>query len=184
LEIFTMVNRLYSTRLLRAWCKALHLGLAMALLSSTGLATAQTDAQRYAQAHRMMQSGQVEAGVEAFRQLATSGDAASQFQLSLLYRTGRGVPADPRASLQWLRRAAGGNYPEALSNLGGEYAKGQAVPQDKVRALALFYLAEARGLNAARTNAQVVGRRLTPEQLAQGRELALRCEREGPQTCL
>jgi hypothetical protein len=45
-------------------------------------------------------------------------------------------------------------------------------------------LAEARGLNAARTNAQVVGRRLTPEQLAQGRELALRCEREGPQTCL
>jgi TPR repeat protein len=86
--------------------------------------------------------------------------------------------------LQWLRRAAGSNYPEALSNLGGEYAKGQAVAQDKVRALALFYLAEAGGLNAARTNAQVVSRMLTPAQLAQGRELALRCEREGPQPCI
>jgi TPR repeat protein len=174
----------FLTRWMHQQRQALNWALAVALFCTTGFANAQTDAQRYAQAHRMLQSGQVEAGVEAFRQLATSGDAASQFQLSLLYRTGRGVPADPRASLQWLRRAAGGNYPEALSNLGGEYAKGQAVAQDRVRALALFYLAEVGGLNAARTNAQVVGRMLTPAQLAQGRELALRCEREGPQPCL
>jgi TPR repeat protein len=179
-----MAVRLFSTRWMKKRGKVLDWGLAIALFGTTGFAVAQTDAQRYAQAERMMQSGQVAPAVEAFRQLATSGDAASQFQLSLLYRAGRGVPADPRASLQWLRRAAGGNYPEALSNLGGEYAKGQAVAQDKVRALALFYLAEARGLNAARTNAQVVGRMLTPAQLAQGRELALRCEREGPQPCL
>jgi TPR repeat protein len=179
-----MAIRPFSSGSAAKWRDALRLALALTLVSTAGFAKAQTDAQRYAQAQQMLQSGQVVPAAQAFRQLATSGDAASQFQLSLLYRTGRGVPADPRASLQWLRRAAGSNYPEALSNLGGEYAKGQAVAQDKVRALALFYLAEAGGLNAARTNAQVVSRMLTPAQLAQGRELALRCEREGPQPCI
>jgi uncharacterized protein len=179
-----MPNRPFPTCLGAPWRGLLRRGLAFALVSATGFAAAQTDAQRYAQAQQQMQSGQAATAAQTFRELATDGDAASQFQLSLLYRMGRGVPADARLSLQWLRRAAGANYPEALSNLGGEYTKGQAVAQDKVRALALFYLAEAGGLNAARTNAQVVGRMLTPEQLAQGRELALRCTREGPQPCL
>jgi TPR repeat protein len=166
------------------WHSMLHLGLAITLAGAAGLAAAQADAQRYALAQQMLQSGQQAAAAQAFRQLATDGDAASQFQLSLLYRTGRGVPADPRASFEWLRRAAGGSYPEALSNLGGEYAKGQMVAQDKVRALALFYLARARGLNEAGTNAQVVARMLSPEQVTQGQALAQRCEREGPQPCL
>ena len=166
-----------------AWRSAQRLGSAVALLTTLTLAQAQTDP-RYAQAQQQLQSGQAATAVQTFRELATAGDAASQFQLSLLYRTGRGVPTDARQSLQWLRRAAAGNYPEALSNLGGEYAKGQVLAQDKVRALALFYLAQARGLNEAGTNAQVVARMLTPAQVAQGRELALRCEREGPQPCL
>jgi TPR repeat protein len=184
MEVLTMANRLSLTRWAARWHQLMRFGLSMALVSAAGFAFAQADAQRYAQAQQMLQSGQHAAAAQAFRQLATDGDAASQFQLSLLYRMGRGVPADPRASLQWLRRAAAGSYPAALSNLGGEYAKGQAVAQDKVRALALFYLAEAGGMNEARTNAQVVARMLTPEQLTQGRDLALRCTREGPQPCL
>lgn len=179
-----MTNRAFLSGLRVQWRTTLRLGVAILWVSTGAVASAQPDTQRYAQAQQMLQSGQAAAAAQTFRQLATDGDAASQFQLSLLYRTGRGVSADPRATLQWLRRAAAGNYPAALSNLGGEYAKGQGVAQDKVRALALFYLAQAGGLREASTNAQVVARTLTPEQLAQGRELALRCEREGPQPCL
>ena len=178
-----MARRLDSPTPGTMWRSARRGVIAVALLTTLTAANAQTDP-RYTQAQQQLQSGQTAEAVQTFRQLATEGDAASQFQLSLMYHTGRGVPADPRAALQWLRRAAAGNYPAALSNLGGEYAKGQAVAQDKVRALALFYLAEARGLRDASTNAQVVARTLTPEQLAQGRELALRCERESPQPCL
>lgn len=155
----------------------------VALLATLTWAQAQTDP-RYTQAQQQLQSGHAAAAAQTLTELATAGDAASQFQLSLLYRTGRGVPADARLSLQWLRRAAAGNYPAALSNLGGEYAKGHMLAQDKVRALALFYLAQAGGLSEAGTNAQVVARKLTPEQVTQGRELALRCEREGLQACL
>ena len=166
-----------------AWRSAQRLGSAVALLTTLTLAQAQADP-RYAQAQQQLQSGQAATAVQTFRELATAGDAASQFQLSLLYRTGRGVPTDSRQSLQWLRRAAAGNYPEALSNLGGEYAKGQVLAQDKVRALALFYLAQTAGLSEAGTNAQVVARNLTPAQVAQGQDLALRCAREGLPLCL
>lgn len=165
----------------RAWRTTHRLSSAVALLAILTLTQAQTDPSSI-QAQQQLQSDQ--AAAQTLHQLATAGDAASQFQLSLLYRTGRGVPADARQSLQWLRRAAAGNYPEALSNLGGEYAKGQMLAQDKVRALALFYLAQAAGLSEAGTNAQVVARNLTPAQVAQGQDLALRCTREGLPLCL
>jgi uncharacterized protein len=184
LKDIAMVNRLLLANTSTCRSGAVRLGLASALIAIASLAVAQTDSQRYAQARQLLQSGQPAAAAQAFRQLATEGDSASQFELSLLYRSGRGVGADPRASLKWLRRAAAGSYPAALSNLGGEYAKGSFVVQDRIRALALFFLAEAGGLREASTNAQVVARTMTREQQTQAHDLALRCQRGGPQACL
>ena len=109
-------------------------------------AWAHAQAPSYAQAQQALQAGQYTTAFQAFQALAREGDAASQFQLSLLYRSGRGVAPNAQQALQWLQRAAQGRNAEALSNLGGEYARGQSVRQDKVKALALFLLAQALSL--------------------------------------
>lgn len=44
--------------------------------------------------------------VNTFKPLAQSGDANSQFQLSLIYAAGKGVKADSKEALYWLRQAA------------------------------------------------------------------------------
>ena len=44
--------------------------------------------------------------VNTFKPLAQSGDANSQFQLSLIYAAGKGVKADSKEALYWLRQAS------------------------------------------------------------------------------
>ncbi|MDZ7937299.1 MAG: hypothetical protein U5M53_03045 [Rhodoferax sp.] len=179
-----MAHRPVSVGPRTTWNNALRLGLAIALISTAGFAAAQTDTQRYAQAQQMLLSGQHAAAAQVFRQLATQGDAASQFQLSLLYRSGRGVAASTQQSLQWLQRSARSGYAAALSNLGGEYAKGQLLREDNVKALTLFLLAQARGLEVAGTNAQTAARTLSAEQIRHARTQAQSCLQSSMQPCL
>lgn len=138
----------------------------------------------YAQAQQALQAGQYTAAFHAFQALAREGDAASQFQLSLLYRTGRGVAPNAQQAMQWLQRAAQGRHGGALSNLGGEYARGQTVREDKVKALALFLLAQAQGADVGSTNAQTLARTLSPAQITQAQTLAQNCHAGSMQPCL
>ena len=158
-----------------------HSGIASLVMACT-LVHAQT--LDYPQAQRALQSGQSDVAFRAFQKLAQHGDPASQFQLSLLYRTGRGVAPNPQQSLHWLKRAAGGGYSEALSNLGGEYSKGQLLRQDKVKALTLFLLAQAKGLGFAATNAQTAARMLSPAQVTEAQTMAEQCLQASLQPCL
>lgn len=138
----------------------------------------------YAQAQQALQSGQYTAAFNAFQTLAREGDAASQFQLSLLYRTGRGVAPNAQLAMQWLQRAAQGRHGGALSNLGGEYARGQTVREDKVKALALFLLAQAQGADVGGTNAQTLARTLSATQITQAQTMAQGCHTGSMQPCL
>jgi TPR repeat protein len=113
--------------------------------------------------------------VQVLRPLANRGDAQAQFELSLLYRSGQGVPADARESLRWLRLAAHGGHAPAQSNLGAAYVQGRGVPQDAQQAYVWLSAGAAQGSREAATNLEVVRRRMTPQQISQAQERAMDC---------
>ena len=119
-----------------------------------------------------------------FKQLAGSGDATAQFQLSLLYDSGRGTPQDAKAALYWLRMSATHGNPQAQSNLGVAFSKGRGVVQDPIRAYAWFAAAVASGDTAAITNRDVIARKLTEQQATQAKALLIQCQRSGFTPCL
>jgi TPR repeat protein len=119
-----------------------------------------------------------------FKQLAASGDAAAQFQLSLLYNAGRGTKLDAKEALYWLRVSATHGNPEAQSNLGVAFSKGRGVVHDPIRAYAWFAAAAASGDSVAITNRDVLAGRLTEQQLLQARALLIQCQHSGFTPCL
>lgn len=119
-----------------------------------------------------------------FKQLASSGDASSQFQLSLLYSGGKGVRVDNKQALYWLQQAATRGNTQAQSNLGVAFNMGRGVPQDSIKAYAWLSIAAAVGDSMAATNRDVVARKLSPQQLEQARGLAKDCQQGNFKPCL
>jgi len=74
---------------------------------------------------------------------AERGDAVAQTYLGSMYSSGRGVPQDYVAAVQWLRRASDQGYPAAQFLLGLMFDKGHGVKQDFVEAEILLDLATA-----------------------------------------
>ena len=71
--------------------------------------------------------------------LALAGHAESQYQIGMMTRQGLGAPVDHAAALDWLRLAAGGGFPPALTELGLCYQAGACgVVRDASEALRLF----------------------------------------------
>jgi TPR repeat protein len=123
------------------------------------------------------------AAFNQFKQLATSGDAVAQFQLSLLCDAGLGTRRDPKEALYWLRISASHGNPQAQSNLGVAFAKGRGVAQDPVRAYAWIAAAAESGDSVAITNRDVVARKLTAQQAVQARTLLIECQSSGYKAC-
>lgn len=121
--------------------------------------------------------------LKLLKPLAVQGDARSQFQLSLLFGHGQGVPVDLRESLKWLRLAATRGNASAQSNLGAAYSRGLGVPRDDVRAVVWFTIAAASGSTEAMTNRAVALRRMTPVQIRQAEEMAADCLQKTLQVC-
>jgi TPR repeat protein len=119
-----------------------------------------------------------------FKQLAASGDAAAQFQLSLLYGSGRGTKTDAKEALHWLRVSATHGNPQAQSNLGVAFSRGKGVAQDPIRAYAWLATAAASGDSVAITNRDVVASKLTEQQVIQAKALMIQCQRSGFGPCL
>ena len=128
--------------------------------------------------------GDYAAAFGAFKPLAASGDANSQFQLSLLYATGRGTSANPREAHRWLEKAAIRGHVQAQSNLGNAFHAGHVVSQDLLKAYAWFSMAASTGDSIATTNRDVVVRKLTPQQLELAKTLARKCPMETFKSCL
>jgi TPR repeat protein len=129
-------------------------------------------------------SGAFETAFMQFKQLATSGDAAAQFQLSLLYAAGRGTKQDTKESIYWLRMSAAHGDPQAQSNLGVAFTKGRGVAQDPLRAWVWFSAAAVSGDSVATTNRDVVASKLTEQQRTQAKALFIECQSSGFKACL
>ncbi len=103
---------------------------------------------------RSGEGGEREA-VSWYERAAQLGDVLAMLQLAKILRQGFGVPADLAAAERWYARAAArleeaagrddGFAPAAASQLAELYLRGNGVPRDADRAIALFEQAGARG---------------------------------------
>ena len=64
------------------------------------------------------------------RQLAEQGVAEAQYNLGVMYDSGRGVRQDYAEAFRWYRKAAEQGVAEAQYNLGVMYASGRGVRQN------------------------------------------------------
>lgn len=76
--------------------------------------------------------GDYKSAVDAWRPLATAGDADAQFNLGQAYKLGRGVAVDLPMATEWFRKAAVQGHTQAIDNYGlalfQDGKKGEALP--------------------------------------------------------
>jgi TPR repeat protein len=118
----------------------------------------------------LMLSAQVWGAVGAFAGPWEDGMAA--------YNRGDYVPA-----IQVFRAMARQGNAEAQSLLGVMYRRGQGVTRSSARAFVWFTRAAAHGNAKARTELREVSQAMTPEELAQAREMAEACEASDYRSC-
>jgi TPR repeat protein len=106
-----------------------------------------------------------------YRKAAEQGYAKAQSNLANMYRTGQGVPQDISKALDWYRRAAGQGDTMAMNHLGTIYALGTGVPKDLAQACQWFTLSAAAGNETGMKNSDYLMQRLSPEQIAECRQL-------------
>jgi TPR repeat protein len=105
-----------------------------------------------------------------YRLAAEQGDAFAQYRLGLFFDTGVGVPEDHVEGMRWFLLAAEQNVDEAKWFLGVNYVYGNGVPQDDVSAFMWFDLLAKAGDGDAKTFLELITRRMTPEQIAEGQK--------------
>jgi len=118
------------------------------------------------------QKGDYVTAAKEWRPLAEEGDAATQYNLGLLYVDGHGVPQDLAEAVKWFRRAAEQGYTEAQHNLGAMYGSGQGVRRDYVEAYKWLNICAAKGNTGCVTQRDLVAKKLKPAQISQGQRLA------------
>lgn len=112
------------------------------------------------------------AAVAWHRKAAEQGHVNAQYNLGVMYGNGRGVPQDYKAAVAWYRKAAEQGDASSQFNLGFMYGNGRGVPQDDKEAYAWSSVAAASGDADAVKNRDILAKKLTPDQLAKGQELA------------
>ena len=109
-----------------------------------------------------------------FRKAAEQGEAIAQYNLGVMYNTGRGVAQDDKQAVAWYRKAAEQGNVDAQFNLGVMYSDGSGVAQDYKQSYAWFSSAAANGHSNAVKARDIMAKRLTPAALAEGQQLATR----------
>jgi TPR repeat protein len=106
-----------------------------------------------------------------YRKAAEQGNAEAQLYLGCSYLIGRGVPKDSAEHLNWTRKAAQQGFADAQVQLGHLYEIGQGVPKDFSEAYMWINLAAASGNKEYGELRELLGKRMTREQLVEGQKL-------------
>jgi len=114
---------------------------------------------------------QVEA-VKWFRKAAEQNYADAQNDLGASFYNGEGVAKDQVEAVKWFRKAAEQNFAPAQYNLNVCYYNGKGVAKDYVEAYEWLLLAARQGDEDAKKNITELERKLTPEQIADGKTRA------------
>lgn len=110
--------------------------------------------------------------ISLFLEKAKQGNADAQYQLGLLYLTGKGTLQDFSEASKWLLLAAEQNHPLAQYELGLLYQVGQGVELDNEKSYVWFNLAAAAGIEQAALARDKAMRALSREQLASAQKIA------------
>jgi S1-C subfamily serine protease len=119
----------------------------------------------------------VEEAVKWYRKAAEQGHVDAQSNLGFCYFKGRGanghgVGKDEVESLKWFRKAAEQNDAPAQFNVGACYANGDGIAKDVVEAYKWMLLAAGQGYDVAKSTANLLEKRMSREQIAEGQKLA------------
>lgn len=90
-------------------------------------------------------AGDYKTAFRKFSEDAAAGNANAQFNLAILYLTGRGVERDLAKAVEWHLKAAAQGLPAAEHGLGVFYYQGLGVKRDYAQALTWFKRAAAKG---------------------------------------
>jgi len=91
-----------------------------------------------------------------FSRLAEAGDAEAQYNLAMLYRTGKGVKKDLSAGFKWFAQAAEQGIPDAQYYLAHMYDNGEAVEKNLSKAFEWYQKAAEQGQGLAQINLGVM----------------------------
>ena len=89
--------------------------------------------------------------LKVWKSRAAEGDMVAQYNLGMLYDTGRGVVQNDQEALKWFKIAAEKGNATAQFNIGTMYDTGRGVAQNDQEALKWFRLAAGKG-NASAQN--------------------------------
>lgn len=107
-----------------------------------------------------------------FRKAAEQGYAPGQYGLAVCYVLGQGVPPSDVEALKWYRQAADQGDDLSQFNLGMRYLRGTGVAASPVDAYQWLSLAAAQGVADAGRQIEELKRKMTPEQIIEGRRRA------------
>jgi len=118
--------------------------------------------------------------VEWFQKSANQGFAPAQYNLGVMYSDGEGVEKDSKEAAKWYRKAAEQGFGSAQKNLGVMYGFGNGVLQDYVTAYAWVNIAEANGADVKKFESEILEKKMTPEQIAEGQKLTKEMVKKNP----
>ena len=136
--------------------------LVAALLSAAAAHGPAKAADLLAEGAAAYEAGNYGEAASIWRPLAEEGDPKAQFNLGLLYETGRGVAEDPAEAAAWYRRAARQGVTQAQLNMAALHQTGRGVAQDPAEALFWLEVAARLGEGAAREQAADAAAELAP----------------------
>jgi len=116
--------------------------------------------------------------VKWYRMAAEQGHAPSQYNLALMYYNGEGIEKNNKEAVKWFRKAAELGDLDAQISLGMRYINGEGVLQDEIMAYALFSLAAVDGNKQGRKNRDIAAKKLSKQEIKQGRKIAADLQRK------
>lgn len=149
--------------------------LSLALLA--GIAAVLRIAAPLPDATAAYQRGDYATALRVWQPLADQGHVGAQFNLGVMYYSGKGVPQNYIEALKWYSLAAEKRSTDAQFNLGVMYANGQGTPQDNVQAYVWFNLVSTNELSGkeardkAVQNLELITSKMTPAQIATAQKL-------------
>ena len=120
---------------------------------------------------------------EIIQPLANTGEAPAQYNLAMMYATGRGISRDYPEALRWLKLAAAQGNPVAHHHLGLMYDEGKEVSINGIRAHMWFNLSAAQGYTNAAKQRDLIASRLTNQEMTEAQTLARECLARKYQDC-
>ena len=121
------------------------------------------------------QSGDFATALREWTPLAEQGASDAQYNLGIMYNTGRGVLQDHKTAIKWFRLSAEQGSANAQYNLGVMYDNGRGVIQDYIYAHMWANISASSGNKNAVKVRDIIVTEMTPTDISTAQKLAREC---------